>query len=218
MHNVDCIIIYDNNSSNYSIDQIYDELKGLGIRIIIESVPFKKGPGAYNGSSWDSDFLQYAMFEHVRYMHCQNADAFVNSDIDELVYVRNNLSIFDLISEPGASLLFSGKWVHLSENNLRFGNSIVNHHSHNLLDNKSRCPNKWAVNLINLPNNVFFRVHEIHALKSLKVEVSEVVYLHHRCISTSWKFKRFPVASVDEDSFSHLSEDAKLRSIIIHEI
>ena len=187
-HAVDSVIIYDNSSEAYSLEELRKQLFTLNAQVILESVPFKYGPGAYKGSAWDSDFLQYAMFEHARYFYMENNGVFINADIDELLVTNNDQPISTKLTENHNCISYIGKWVHLDPDLLH--DSIITHYSHNRLDLETKCPQKWTANLSLLPDNAFLKVHEIQGENVKSINTQEAIYLHHKQISTNWKVNR----------------------------
>lgn len=187
-HAVDTVIIYDNSSEAYSLEELRKQLLTLNAQVILESVPFNYGPGAYNGSAWDSDFLQYAMFEHTRYFYMENNGIFINSDIDELLVTNNQQPIHTKLIENQKYISYSGKWLHLDPDLVN--DSVITHNSHNRLDPETNCPDKWTANLGLLPDNTFLRVHDIQGENVKPINTQEAIYLHHKQISTNWKVNR----------------------------
>jgi hypothetical protein len=83
VHEIDTVIIYDNSSEMYAISKLQDLIVPSGVELIVRACPYKYGPSAHLDSSWDSDFLQYAMLEHMRYFYCCKESLLINSDIDD---------------------------------------------------------------------------------------------------------------------------------------
>ena len=189
-HGIDAVIIYDNQSTEYSIETLARELQCPDLEVVIESCPFKYGPGAYKGSKWDSDFLQYAMFERLRYKDCNSNTRLLNADIDEMVVCKGTVEVFDLVSEDASACLFPGRWIEVPRTADLDQMADIRHESHTHVDISSYCANKWAVNLTNLSNSVFLRVHDFFGPIKRVLAGNSVVYLHHRQINTNWKYNR----------------------------
>lgn len=183
-HNVTDIVIYDNNSDIYSFSELKNKLNKIKTKVYLESVDYLYGMFAYKGSKWDADFLQYAMFEHVRYYYLNNNGILINSDIDEIV-VGNNISITDLVEE-NVLLSYHGKWVYTKEEKLK-----KYHDDHNLIDQNSFYNNKWSILLKNTDDAVFLRVH--HADNIKKKYSKDLVFLHHFFINAKmhWSGRRY---------------------------
>jgi len=185
-HNINLIIIYDNNSDIYTIDDLKKYLDTINCKIIIVNTLFKYGPQRYNGSAFDSDFLQYFTLEHVRYKYCSNKSFLINVDIDELL-ISNEKPIFKYVSKRSSIGLFKGKWGYIEETN---NDKKILHKSHHILDKQSTCPNKWIANLQKIPDRVFLQVHNAaHSFKTIDLSCT-VFYIHFKSISTSWKHNR----------------------------
>lgn len=197
-HKIDCVILYDNNSDIYDIEELRTLLNSFGLKSFVEAVPYKYGPSAHNGSFWDSDFLQYAMFEHVRYFYCNNNAKLINSDIDELIFINTKRTIFDFIKKQNTYISIEGKWLDFYQ--LPGNNKLtISHKLHNILNKHDTCLNKWAINLDGTADDVFLRVHEIKGCNQVKITYPNLFYLHHRCISNNWKSKREPLLSLDTE-------------------
>lgn len=217
-HNIDTVIIYDNNSTAYTSDTLEKELTCQGVEIVIETCPFKYGPGANNGSKWDSDYLQYAMLERVRYKHCNNDSQLINADIDELVCCKDDQSIFSYLPPDASTFIYPGRWIEVSKNFTKRLESRIRHSDHTLIDLDNPCPKKWAANLKNMPDNAFLRVHDVRGPNQRIAADGEAIYLHHRQINTNWKYNRskffdehtgnFLIAKHPGDYFSASKHDA----------
>jgi hypothetical protein len=73
VHHIDAVLFYDNNSDNYTLEELKEYLikENLGVDVILVPWNFKYGPqgGASTGlknAPWDSDFCQYGMMEHAK--------------------------------------------------------------------------------------------------------------------------------------------------------
>ncbi|HET9867789.1 MAG TPA: hypothetical protein VFQ06_10895, partial [Nitrospira sp.] len=117
-HNCDGILIYDNSSDAYGINDIYDCLGPIadGMQIVVVSWPFKYGvadwrlPLSYG--MLDSLYCQTGMLEHARHRFLSQASGVLNTDVDELVLTEDGSGIFELVeSSTTGLLLFNGVWV-----------------------------------------------------------------------------------------------------------
>ncbi|WP_354675183.1 hypothetical protein [Cupriavidus alkaliphilus] len=208
-HGAEVVIIYDNDSDKYDVNELRAKTTRYDCFIHIDRVPFKYGPGAFNGSAWDSDFLQYAMFEHVRYLHCHNRTKLLQVDIDELVFTRHGAAVYDLALENAAINFFSGRWIEVP-NTGDVGK--VDHAAHSLVDISTHCPNKWLANLGGMPDEVFFRVHDSQGGGAKKYQLEDVRYLHFRSVSTNWKWKRSRF--VEKSPETHVAVDWRSGSLV----
>ncbi|AYO53264.1 glycosyltransferase family protein [Acinetobacter wuhouensis] len=199
-HHIDTVLFYDNNSNNYSLDELknYLEEKELDVDIYLVPWNFKYGPqgGIYSGKGktpWDSDFCQYGMFEHAKHRFLKYSAGVINADIDELVITPNGSSIFELLADH-KGLLYPGYWIQsipLGENKeTRFFN-----YAYRSKDDK-HSDNKWCINPSKLDDQTQWKVHSIRKtnLKSLK----GVYYAHFKAINYNWKTQRVDNVSYNE--------------------
>ena len=97
-YNVRGFLLYNNNCVDYTSSELKEALTSMYDDIVVEiidwDVPF--GP---NPPTWDSDFAQYMQFEHCKYKYGWCASYFLNQDIDELLVLKQGLSIDDLIEQ-----------------------------------------------------------------------------------------------------------------------
>lgn len=214
-HHIDTVLFYDNNSNDYSLDELkhYLDEKELDVDIYLVPWNFKYGPqgGIYSGKGktpWDSDFCQYGMFEHAKHRFLKYSAGVINADIDELVITPNGKSIFELLAEY-KGLLYPGYWIQsipLGENKeTRFFN-----YAYRSKDDK-HSDNKWCINPSKLDDQIQWKVHSIRKtnLKSLK----GVYYAHFKAINYNWKTQRVDNVSFDESKhyidhnvYTHLSD------------
>lgn len=199
-HKVDTVVIYDNGSDRYDINYLRSNLAINDVSIIIRNCPFIYGPEEFKGSGWDSDYLQYAMFEHVRSYYCNRDSMLLNVDVDELVFSECSTSIFDIASNNKGVCTFGGKWLYVNKANEK-SNSMVLHSDHTLIDINSRCSNKWVANLRYLDQAAFLRVHDARFCDVINIPEFSAHYLHFRNINTNWKYNRG--GSVEYDNSKH---------------
>lgn len=196
LHAPDRYVIYDNGSTDYSVHDVAERLGAAFGNVEVHSVPFKYGPGAFAGSGWDSDFLQYAMFEHVRHCFFDDSGFMVNTDIDELVLDRR---VFDLFENDAAVVTFRGRWAWVEE-----PVDPVSYIDHAFSDRLASCPRKWIVDVSRLRREDVLGVHEVSYANSRE---SEVCYFHFRSINTNWKYNRGARVKFDEHLHAKLSNE-----------
>lgn len=113
-HGVDAVLIYDNGSTAYTHDELLETLRSVeGIEAaVVVDWPFKYGPGGTTAGTWDSDFCQYSALEHARFRFARSASAVASVDIDELIVVDDQKSVFEHLKQSGSgALLFEGRWI-----------------------------------------------------------------------------------------------------------
>lgn len=195
-HKIDAVIIYDNSSDAYTLEELSNGIQKLDCASVVVNMPFIFGPGAYETSSWDSDYFQYFALEHARYVYCADDAMLLHVDIDELVISSSGLPVFNELVEGKSIVFFQGKWVEVEN---KPTNEKVAHKSHNLLEIDSRYANKWVANLKNIPDSVFLRVHDKSGeLNSVSNSINSM-FLHFRSITTNWKLDRARKVNFDSE-------------------
>ena len=209
VHKPSLIVIYDNNSETYDIEELVKRINENDIQnCIVKSFPFKYGPGAFNGSTWDSDFCQYAAFEHIRY-NIINQGYLLNVDIDELCYNPEKIyeSVFDTIinkyNEKFNVYFFKGRWAYVCDKE----KEIFLHKDHNCVEKELTCPYKYVVNLKQLEDKNFLGVHDVFYEKN-KMVLEQFEYLHCRNINTNWKYKRTISMMANTEKYEYLNLSA----------
>ncbi|MFW1798550.1 hypothetical protein ACG9YX_00670 [Acinetobacter nematophilus] len=199
-HNIDTVLFYDNNSNNYSLDElkIYLDNKELNVDIYLVPWNFKYGPqgGIHSGTvkaPWDSDFCQYGMFEHAKYRFLKYASGVINADIDELVITPNEKSIFELLGSS-KGLLYPGYWIQSIPLDKDKETRFFNYAYRSKTDKHS--DNKWCINPSKLDDNTQWKVHSIRKtnLKSIK----GIYYAHFKAINYNWKTQRINNITLNE--------------------
>lgn len=220
-HHIDTVLFYDNNSNNYSLDELkyYLDKKELDVDIYLVPWNFKYGPqgGIYSGKGktpWDSDFCQYGMFEHAKHRFLKYSVGVINADIDELVITPNGNSIFELLADY-KGLLYPGYWIQsipLDENKeIRFFNYVYRSKDDQHSDNK------WCINPSKLDDQTQWKVHSIRKT-NLKI-LKGVYYAHFKAINYNWKTQR--VDNVNYDEYKHYIDNnvyTKLNNLFPNEI
>jgi hypothetical protein len=216
-HEIDTAVVYDNASTQYTTSELRTFLQSRCSNVSIYCVhcPGSWGPRSYHSvcrltessdpifaEAWDSDFLQYAMLEHVRYALANADSCLVNADVDEIVHVQGDLPITtEARNFPGVSK-YHGKWIEMETSSAKYSPEI-RHSSHTLIDINSKCPTKWAANLRGLTDDVFLRVHDIAGPSSIYRLLTSALYLHHRQINNNWAHNRS--MTVLHDETKHIS-------------
>ena len=86
-HKINAVVIYDNNSQKYKIDELKQALAKIPqlekVCIVDWKIPF----GATGGANciWDSDYGQYQSWEHGLHRLVYKANTVIINDIDELI-------------------------------------------------------------------------------------------------------------------------------------
>ena len=114
IHGAQSIIIYDNGSSAYRVDDIRACLDEIGelLSHLVLSWDFPYGPGVGPRNKQDSYYCQPGALDHVRRRYLAFARAVLNCDIDELVVGPLGQSVFEEAERSGRpGLRIHGRWV-----------------------------------------------------------------------------------------------------------
>jgi len=183
-------IINNNNSTSYTIEELNNYLYFENLNVYLFDSHNQKGPGAFNGSAWDSDFFQDAMIEIARYKYIGGNGYMFNFDIDEIC---ENFNIIEFIEEIKVKVLkISGLWSYVDSIEWDAINSFEQlrhkHHVHHLFDKK--CPTKWVADLNKLSDNVICTTHDVSIdYKEIHNEIQHF-YSHCSGITNHWKWHR----------------------------
>ena len=213
-HNVNSILFYDNNSDEYSTDDILGELYSINELEIAIIVPlnFKFGPsgGPVLGKfGWGADFLEYSILEHAKLRFLRSANFVINADIDELMISANGQSIEEQVkgSKTGC-ISVKGIWIEAIVSKIpqfpRFkdfwfvaGNNFVQ---------PLKCGDKWVADPKRIDLDVQWRTHQIAGSQP-----SDIIHRHFKGINTRWKY-------TDRDTIIEFAssmdcyEDSKLKN------
>ncbi|WP_237218414.1 hypothetical protein [Rothia nasimurium] len=112
VHEIDAVVIFDNGSTKYSIEEIKETVISAGNgklkKVIIFDWDFPYGPAM---SPWTSFFLQPSTFAVAHEYIYQYADFVVNTDIDEYI-LESDTSLSQALDESGTgSLVIHGHWI-----------------------------------------------------------------------------------------------------------
>ncbi|QTF71881.1 hypothetical protein [Arthrobacter woluwensis] len=119
-HRVNAVLLYDNGSTEYAVDDILEGLSNVaGLEtVIVVAWDYKYGPqgGAWvgNNAAWDSDFCQIGAFQDARYRFLETCEGVINADVDELLVALGDTdeTIFDELAMVDDGVLgFGGFWV-----------------------------------------------------------------------------------------------------------
>lgn len=222
-HNCDCIVIYDNNSKNYSPADIEESLKVLGIPVFVLSVPYKYGPSAgSHHKNWGFEYmyLQDCCLEHIRELVssiCLDSAAILNVDVDEIVAATNDFpNIFDAArSSHSFQTRFFGfdtykKHVENNEN-------IPRHDEHLIIStNWPSSPAKYVFVPYKLGEDVYLGPHRVSCLIDWELDFEfrkpnvSYYFFHCRSINTGWKDSARATTWAPKDDQLELIEPFKL--------
>jgi hypothetical protein len=211
VHGADAVLIYDNQSTDYSSSELLAALSNLaGIdRVCIAEWPFRYGPqGLSSKDYWDSDFCQCGAWEHARWMFLQQARSAMNSDVDELVVAKDGSSVFEAAERSRLGVVrYNGHWVHGFQGRTRVANGEApirvfdfDHYLRHLTVRRwgivpSRewttvCPPKWTVVPSRCPQRAQWTPHRIKGWLNAAPINGNFSFRHFREIGNHWKYDR----------------------------
>lgn len=222
-HGVDAVVIYDNGSTTYSVADLaaaLEQVDELKVGAVV-GWPFKFGPrgvpgrmgatGWQPGQWWDSDFCQYGVLEHARWRLLRQAAGVINADIDELVVVPRNKTVFHYANlSPSGYVTYPGTWVESVPYDPRprsaysaFG--YVNRTA-------PPCPKKWCLVPWRVPARAQWRIHEVAGAWRLLGDgaAPRINYRHFKGITRS---QRPQATDTEFDPEVHVI-DARLREML----
>lgn len=208
IHKIDAVLFYDNNSDNYTLEELKKYLieQNLGVDVVLVPWNFKYGPqgGMFadtKSAPWDSDFCQYGMMEHAKERFLKYSFGVINVDIDELIVGKNDESIFCQLNNIPA-IHIHGKWIESvpldKSAPVRFNNFFF-------YDRKNyKSDYKWCVS----PQKIEYDAQwKVHTIKTKKIKITKnFYYLHYKAINYNWKIKR--ADPIDFDSKIHRLDES----------
>lgn len=209
----DAVVVYDNGSSRYTLDDILDTISGVpGLRVVcVVDWAFRYGPQGGDGIPWDSDYAQYGAIEHAYRRMFRRAAGVLSIDIDELVHSPAGVSIYDeAAASPQGFALFGGEW--------RYADPAAPSGQPRHIDcrftrsDDAPAATKWCAVPSRLPRGAQLAVHEAYGL--MEPPLSSSAYWHMRPISTHWKIDRSG-AGYDPSAFALDPETASLLDAVL---
>lgn len=196
IHGVDTVVIYDNNSTAYSLQDIADSLKDIpGLsNVIVVKWNFKFGPqgNPWCGpdTPWDSDFCQIGSFQHMRYFFTLKSKGFISADIDELVIPLCGIDAFEALEQSDNGVVgFEGNTIERHVSNSNINDDFPRHyHFWERREDKSGgtikwagAPKKWSDESISLT---------CHWVRKIKYDIDKRFSIGHFVrVNTGWKIK-----------------------------
>ena len=216
IHGADAVLIYDNGSTAYSIDQLaaaVAEVDGIAVARVV-SWPFKYGPQGLDARRfWDSDFAQHGAWEHSRRRFLERAASVQVSDVDELVLARDGQSVFDAVERDRFGVFrYAGRWVvGIAGREPLPGQADRRHRDYSVTQRErlvrrfgflppvdaDRCMPKWSVVPSRCPDRAQWRVHVIGGYLPSRRQAAAFSYRHFREIADNWKYERLDRVAFD---------------------
>ena len=208
VHGLQGLVLFDNKSKNYSIEELSNELEPLRrhIQLRILPAPFRFGLSVRYGGHSKLKFFQDAMANIARLRYLPRASSVLCTDIDELVSPVPGSNIFELAeNSPGGYVEFKGSWRYP-----RPGKKTFYHHSDHVY--RARWPfenmpggkikaTKYCICPEGPLQDFTWGTHRPRpGVTSAKRDLSEfqrqdICYWHCRRISDDWKYQRSPLKS-----------------------
>ncbi|NSX54871.1 hypothetical protein [Parasulfitobacter algicola] len=181
-HDLQAMVLMDNGSDRYGLDEIGAVLRQTGLQdVIVLDVPFPYGPRGVKKMKRKNKYLQTAMLNALRFRFLGQARAVLQCDIDELVWAGGK-SVFDAaVAHPLGYVQFPGEW--------RYPKDGTRHGAHRYrLEGRDGCPTKYCI----VPGGPMRRFSwDIHRLERLAfgqfLTSKRAEYWHCAGISTNWK-------------------------------
>ena len=209
VHGANAVLLYDNRSTDYSPQQLLaslSEISGID-RLCVASWPFLFGPQGFGAKRfWDSDFCEYGIWEHARWMFLQEARSALGADVDELVVSEDGSSVFEVAEQSRfGAVRYHGHWVHGFKGVTRAANDgtpirVVDfdHYLRHLTgrrwgvvpSRKNVCAPKWTVVPSRCPDRAQWTPHRIKNWISALPLNRNFSFRHFREISNHWKYDR----------------------------
>jgi hypothetical protein len=211
IHGAQAILLYDNDSSAYSLNELSDRIGAVGGLSFVGLVPFpfRFGPPGHGlRKHWDSNFLQISSLEHARWRFLSEARSFLNSDVDELVLSAKGDSLFEAAEKKGL-IRFFGSWVPNLDRDIGAGAADrgVRHFDFRHVEKTrfqvkspfivNRCQPKWAVAPQKAPWASQLTHHRIKNWWRGCLWSRSFSFRHFRGLSTGWKYDRSRLETFD---------------------
>lgn len=207
VHNVEGLLLYNNQSTIYTSQQLEQQLirDDMIIKVVDYDVPFGVmggGDWEWEGRKgtylpWDSDFAQYVQMEHAkwRYLHC--AKLAINADTDELLIIKSGHTLDQVADycETGehSVLLYDGIWIepidshtNVIAKDISFEERNFSNYYHTEHSNGRGIGVKW---LLNPKRNLQYQWH-LHKTYGPHIKTSEITFGHYFAMNTSWSYQR----------------------------
>jgi hypothetical protein len=202
-HGANALIISDNHSKSYSLEDLLEAMRGLGFlkAVAVLGVPYRYGPSSQIcRRASGARYLQSATANFVRDIWLRQARAVLSCDIDELVISESGESVFDRACASRLGVVsFPGYW--------RFCDPAITapRHVDHLFaraDRAKPCPTKYAWSPKGPLGHWSLMTHCLEALpRQWASGAPDLWFAHCYGITTRWKVGReADVAALTPDS------------------
>lgn len=197
LHGTDTVILFDNGSTDYTIDQLEATLAGVdGLkRVIVIDVPHKFGPidTSVLVTKFYPRFLQISMTNLALRRFGMDAEGLLDCDIDELAWAEGQ-SVYQRAGQSAVGVVrMRGRWIEAA----RAPDMEARHHAfrHRLANFRHRLsPPKWVLDPRRdwvKPLSVHPYLHRIHGAPiTARQHDDTAMFFHFKGINTNWKEER----------------------------
>lgn len=222
IHQIDTVVIYDNGSSAYSVQEIADTVSAIdGIKnVCIVQWNFKYGPqGKPWGTEapWDSDFCQIGALQDARLRLLGNSVGMINADIDELFHpTEPGVDIFQILESSGLSTLnVEGYNIEKNITNRIWNESDSVPRFYHFWEKKKsaiKCVRKWITKPSRWIHAMNPTAHYIHNAAYSPIKSFSIG--HYYSINTGWKVvdRAANIGNMEKETL--ISDTSMLASLI----
>ena len=207
VHGADAVLVYDNGSTAYPVENLLDALAALSGFGPIDVVrwPFKYGPqGTSAQPFWDSNFCQLGQLEHARRRFLRNARSVLNGDVDEMVLKFGAENVFAAAERsPTGNVRYAGRWMTRAGSPAPADPTKLRHRDFRVVQRVSRvgswgvfakdalaCPSKWTASPAHCPDGVQWKIHALSGWRARQPQSPSFGFRHFRELTTNWKYSR----------------------------
>lgn len=214
-HRIDSVIIYDNNSTLYTVGDLKQKLSKISglknICIIDWDIPY--GVTGGQKSIWDSDFGQYQSWEHAYNRFLKKANCVIIGDIDELTLHSSGMAIPDILESLEIPVIKYKRRQIIEVQSYNYSTEMLFPRMHFFThlyekDSPFWAP-KYAFKPCRLNPNTHLLVHDV--LGSESTFVDGLLGRHFGGLRIHWRNEDFsPIPLLGMDSFKIVEEDLEL--------
>lgn len=212
LQGADAVLLYDNGSLNYSLDDLAAALSGVdGLReVVVVDWRFRYGVDGKAGEQVLDNYCQTGALDHARRCFCTQARSVLSLDIDELL-PPGDQSVFEQVETSShAVILFHGIWAEAPGIESLDDVSGVRHRDcsyawrsqiKTLAAGKwdGLCRTKWVAVPARCSPDVEWGVHDVYPAAAQAHKTRRqwrsldrtLAYRHCRQINTGWKTDRW---------------------------
>lgn len=191
VHGVTGVVFYDNNSTQYSPEDVAEAIssvRGISTAVVV-SWNYPWGPEGGPKKVWDSDYCQYGMLEHGHFRYLSKAAGVISADIDELVLTNDGRTVFDHAAESESGAVgYHGYWIAKATvepmHAMRQRRFVDYRHR-----TGRRTTKKWTI----IPGMQDWQTTQwrVHSVPGVNAEISEQIHhRHYEGVNNGWRYNR----------------------------